>query len=118
MNPLAYVLYLFLTYVVTVHVGFRFYRHGRIYLLNLLQGDSAVTDSINRVLLTGYYLLNLGYAALRLRSWPQVTGWLSLIESVGTRTGAILLTLAIIHFFNMGVIYLFSRRHSIHHLKS
>ncbi|MDB5251707.1 MAG: hypothetical protein JWP27_876 [Flaviaesturariibacter sp.] len=118
MNLIANALYLFLTYLVTVNVGFRFYRNGRVYLLFLLHGDAALTDSINRILLTGYYLLNLGYAAVRLRSWPTVTGWLSVLETVASRTGGILLTLATIHFINMGVLYLYSRRLPFPHLKN
>jgi hypothetical protein len=112
MNTLAYIIYLFITYLVTVHVGLIFYRNGRVYILNLLHDDVQLTDSINRILLTGYYLLNLGYAALMLRSWQTITGWSGLVASIGSMTGKIILTLAVMHFLNMATILWISHRHN------
>lgn len=111
MNTLAYIIYLFITYLITVHVGLIFFRNGRHYILRLLHSDAKLTDSISQVLLTGYYLLNLGYAALMIRSWKTIYNWAELAASIGTMTGRIMLTLGIIHFFNMTVIYLFGKRH-------
>ncbi|HNR18333.1 MAG TPA: hypothetical protein PKG90_16825 [Chitinophagaceae bacterium] len=118
MNTLAYILYLVITYFITVHVGLIFYRNGRVYILRLLHSDEALTDFINRILLTSYYLLNLGYAALMIRSWQTVNNPGELISSVLVMTGKIMLTLAVIHFFNMTVIYLFSKKkHHFHQHK-
>lgn len=72
MNVIAYIIYLLFTYLITVHVGLIFYRNGRAYILNLLNGDDHLTDSINRILLTGYYLLNLGYAAVIINFWETI----------------------------------------------
>jgi hypothetical protein len=115
MNTLAYIIYLLITYLVTVHVGLAFYRNGRVYILNLLAGDEALTDSINRILLTGYYLLNLGYAAVMISFWETIGTYAELVASIGIMTGRILITLGIIHFFNMATIYFISKRKSIHH---
>lgn len=112
MNTLAYIIYLFITYFITVHVGLRFYRNGRVYILRLLQGDEKMTDSINHILLIGYYLLNLGYAALMISTWKTIVTRAELIGSICSMTGRILLTLSIIHFLNMTVIYMISRRHN------
>lgn len=110
MNTLAYIVYLFLTYLITVRVGFIFYRNGRVFILALLHDDAALTDFINRLLLTGYYLLNLGYAALMLRGWETIHSWTDFIQSIVLMTGKILLTLAVIHFCNMAVIYLIGKK--------
>lgn len=111
MNTLAYILYLLVTYIITVRVGFVFYRNGRVFILNLLNQDAQLTDFINRILLTGYYLLNLGYAALMLQSWDTITTWTALLVSIVSMTGRIILTLAVIHFCNMGVIYFIGKKH-------
>lgn len=111
MNTLAYILYLLLTYIITVHVGLVFYRNGRLFILGLLQGDEKLTDFINHILLVGYYLLNLGYAALMLQNWQPLTTLVAVVISVLIMTGKIMLVLGIIHFGNMGVIYLISRKH-------
>jgi hypothetical protein len=116
MNTLAYIVYLFITYLITVRTGWLFYRNGRVYIINLLNGDAQLTDFINRLLLTGYYLLNLGYAAVMITTWQTVTGFTVLITSIASMTGKIMLTLALIHFCNMGIIYFISR-HNKHFIK-
>jgi hypothetical protein len=112
MNTLAYIIYLFITYLITVHVGLRFYRNGRVYILRLLHGDEKMTDSINNILLVGYYLLNLGYASLMISTWKTITKWAEMTGSISTMTGKIMLALAIMHFWNMTVIYFISRKHN------
>jgi hypothetical protein len=110
MNTLAYVLYLMITYLVTVHVGLVFYRNGRVYILQFFHGDAKLADFINKSLLTGYYLLNLGYAALMLRSWKTIHTWAELAAGIVSMTGRIMITLAVIHYLNMGAIWLAGRR--------
>lgn len=112
---LSYILYLFITYLITVHVGLAFYRNGRVYILGLLHGNEALTNAINRLLLAGYYLVNLGYVLLTIRSWETVATWAQLVESICYKTGKIMLILAVIHFCNMAVI-LFIRQRQLHAL--
>jgi len=111
MNILAYFIYGVITCFITIHVGLIFYRNGRLYILRLLHGDEKLTDFINRILLTGYYLLNLGYAALMISSWQTIESWTELLGSIATMTGKIMLTLAVIHFLNMAAILWISHRH-------
>lgn len=117
MNLLSYFLYLAITYWVTVHVGWIFYRNGRVYILSLLKGEQAITDSINRILLTGYYLVNLGYAAWMIHLWKPVHTLTDMLETVTFMVARILLTLGALHFVNMAVIYLLSKNKTIiqHH---
>ncbi|GAA4319923.1 hypothetical protein [Flaviaesturariibacter amylovorans] len=118
MNLVAYLMYLLLAYWVTVHVGWTFYRNGRHYILALFRNNAPLADAVNRLLLTGYYLLNLGYVALMLRTWPTLETWEEVLVSVSTMTGRVLLTLGAIHFVNMGVLYLFRKRPEMQTLKS
>jgi len=111
MNTVAYIIYLVITYIITVHVGLLFYRNGRVYILRLMHGDEKFTDFINRILLTGYYLLNLGYAAVRISFWDKLYSWEDVFTSIASMTGEIMLTLGVIHFFNMAIIFLISRKH-------
>ncbi|WP_341835894.1 hypothetical protein WJU16_24020 [Chitinophaga pollutisoli] len=111
MNTTAYLVYGCITGLITFRVGWIFFRNGRAFILHLLQGNATLTDAINRILLTGYYLLNLGYAALMIRNWERVDNWTGLLASVSEMTGRIVLTLAIIHYCNMAGIYFFSKKH-------
>jgi hypothetical protein len=110
MNTIAYLIYLIITYLITVQVGLSFYRNGWVYLKDLLSEDETLAGTVNRILLTGYYLLNLGYAAIMIRFWEKVETWTALLSSICAMTGKIMLTLAVIHFINMAVIFWFSRR--------
>ena len=114
MNTAAYIIYLFITYIITVHVGLVFYRNGRIFILRLLDNDEKLTDAINNTLLAGYYLLNLGYAAIMIRLWKSLHTWTEVFTSIGSMTGKIMLTLAIMHFANIAfILFLSYRKHRL-----
>jgi hypothetical protein len=110
MNTIAYLLYFLITYFITVHTGLSFYRNGRIYILKLLEGNEALTSYINRLLLVGYYLLNLGYVALTLNEWDEISDLAEMLSVLGFRVGVIMLLLAYIHFVNMAVILYIGRK--------
>ncbi len=111
MNTLAVIIYLLITWFITVHVGLIFYRNGKSYILNLLHGDEKLTLFINRMLLIGYYLLNLGYVTMTLRFGRSLHSWAGVITSIGTRTGKIMVILGVIHFCNMAILLLISHYH-------
>ncbi|WP_205514700.1 hypothetical protein [Longitalea arenae] len=111
MNTLSYMIYLLITWFITVHVGLIFYRNGKSYILNLLHGDERLTLFINRILLIGYYLLNLGYVTMTIRLWKTVNTWTEVITSIATMTGKIMCTLAVIHFINMAVLLMIGQHH-------
>jgi hypothetical protein len=119
MNIVAYIIYLCITYLITVKVGKIFYNNGRFFILSILKGNETLTDVINKLLLVGYYLMNLGYATIMLSFWKTVNSWSQLIATVSSMTGKIVLSLAIIHFVNMYVIvYIGKKQHLlIHHKK-
>lgn len=110
MNTLAYLIYLTLTYFITFRVGLVFYRNGKVFIITMLDNNESLTQFINKMLLKGYYLLNLGYAALMLRYWNTIVTWQELVASIARMTGRILLTLAVIHVCNMIAIYILSKR--------
>jgi hypothetical protein len=110
MNTIAYLIYLTITYLITVKVGWVFYRNGRIFILGLLQGNTALGDAINNILLVGYYLVNIGYATIMISTWDTIHNWTAMITGIITMTGLILFSLAILHCFNMLIIYFISKR--------
>jgi hypothetical protein len=119
MNIVAYIIYLIITYLITVKVGQVFYSSGRHYILSILKGDEQLTDFINKILLVGYYLMNLGYATIMLSFWKTIISFTDLIASVCTMTGRIVLSLAIMHFVNMYAIVLIGKNQHLltHHKK-
>lgn len=118
MNLTAYLIYIVITYVITVHVGLQFYRNGRHYILAMFEGNEKYTDRVNHILLVGYYLVNLGYAALMISSWGYVASVEELVTSLAHNVGRIMLMLAVLHYINMAVIILITKfnKHISNHL--
>lgn len=111
---LSYALYLTVTFYITFIVGKICFDNGEIYLHLLMNEKEETIKSINRLLLIGYYLLNLGYAAIMLSGWPNVQDAATLMLELFTRIGRILLILGLMHYNNLLIIYLFSKKNHKH----
>lgn len=109
LNILAYGIYFLITAVIIVKVGWMFYVNGAHYLHDLFVNDNETADTLNKMLLMGYYLLNLGYVAVSLGYWPHIDTNIQLIELIAERTGFIALSLALMHYINMAWVQLAKR---------
>lgn len=112
-NVIAYIIYLTITIYIIVWVGRMFHRNGSVFLLQLYKGNTELCSTINNILLVAYYLFNIGYAFMRLKTWEFVGSADQLITSVGHHLGVLVLILAVTHYFNMAVLYFLSRKHAL-----
>lgn len=112
-NICAYIIFLTLIIFIIVYVGRYFYCNGRVFIIFLFNGNVALADGINKLLLIAYYLFNIGYSFIKLRQWPKITGSEMLFSSLASNIGVLIFVLAVIHYFNMLVIYLLSKSKSI-----
>ena len=110
-NILAYIIYISITIYIIVWVGRLFHRNGRLFILQLYKGDADGTDTVNNILLLAYYLFNIGYAFLKLKTWEVVADAAGLIASLAYYLGTLILILAVTHYFNMLIIYFLSKKH-------
>jgi len=106
----AYILYLLLTSFITIYVGYCCHKNGGVYLHYLL-GNHAPCTAINNILLCGYYLVNIGYAAWSLHHGFQISNRTELLTTLSIRTGTIICLLCILHYCNILVLYLLSRKY-------
>ena len=104
-NIISYIIYLIITFYITIFVGWKVYKIGFIYLTNLIDNHS-VCQSINNLLLIGYYLVNLGFSAISLQNWERVDSITIMFSSLSYKIGFILLILGILHFINLSIIYI------------
>ena len=65
------------------------------------------------VLITIAYLFNIGYSFIKLRQWEQIRNLEDLLSSLASNIGVLIFILAVIHYFNMLVIYQLSKSKSI-----
>jgi cytochrome c biogenesis protein CcdA len=96
-----HVLYLIISIALTVWVAWTLHRHGRQFLVAAFAGDERMADSVNHLLVVGFYLVNLGFVALFLRFGTLPTTTDEAIVTLGTKVGVVLLVLGGMHFFNM-----------------
>jgi len=102
----TYAFYFVISATLTAWVAHTLHKNGRVFLVDAFHGNEPLADSINHLLLVGFYLINIGYVALALRYGAQAASLQELVENVSTKVGAVLLILGGMHFFNL---YVFSR---------
>jgi hypothetical protein len=102
----TYLIYLALSISLTIWVATTLRRNGRVFLVDVFQGNAPLADSVNHLLVVGFYLVNLGFVCLALRLGYEVIDARGAIEALGGKVGRVLLVLGAMHFFNL---YLFSR---------
>jgi hypothetical protein len=106
----CYLSYLAISIAVTVWVARTLYRSGRVFLLDAFHGNAALADSVNHLLVVGFYLINVGYIALALKTTDALTSLRAVIELESGKIGVVLLILGGMHFFNMFVLAKMRRR--------
>ena len=102
----TYALYLTISIALTVWVARTLHKNGRLFLVDAFHGNEALADSINHLLLVGFYLMNVGYVSLALKYGDKAADFQGLLEVLSTKIGAVLLILGAMHFFNL---YVFSK---------
>ncbi|MDZ4666616.1 MAG: hypothetical protein SGJ00_01915 [bacterium] len=100
-NILAYCLYLPATYYITIVIGKNLNRHGLPFLMNAFHQQELLVQTVNKFLLYGYYLVNLGYASISINFFGDLTSYIQLFEILVFRLGILLMGLGILHYFNL-----------------
>ena len=101
----TYVAYLVISILLTVWVARTLHRNGRVFLVDVFRRED-LADSVNHLLVVGFYLVNLGYVALALKLSGEVSSTRIGIEALSGKVGGVLLVLGLMHFSNL---YVFSR---------
>ena len=98
---LAYSLYLPISVALTVWVARTLHRNGRVFLVAAFRGNETMADSVNHLLVVGFYLINIGFIAFALRYGTKPRDLETLFEFLSMKLGVVLLVLGAMHFFNM-----------------
>ena len=103
---ITYIVYLVIAVPLTIWVAKILHKNGRVFLIKSMNNDEAIADSVNHLLVVGFYLVNIGFVLLYLklnRVVPDING---VFEALSTKLGVVMLVLGAMHFFN---IYIFAR---------
>ena len=110
MIELSYLTYLIISIGVTVWVARTLHKNGRIFLVDSFGGNESLADSVNHLLVVGFYLINIGYVSLALRWGKRPGDLIEAIEYLSTKIGVVLLILGVVHMINVRTISAMRRR--------
>ena len=102
----TYLIYLAVSIALTIWVARTLHKNGRVFLIDVFHGNDALADSVNHLLVVGFYLINFGYISLALKLGYVVSTAEQSIEALSVKVGLVLLVLGGMHFFNL---FVFSR---------
>lgn len=89
----TYLLYLAISIALTIWVGRTLFKNGRVFLVDVFHGNESLADSVNHLLVVGFYLINFGYVSLALKLGYDVAtarrrhrgafceGWLGVVSA-------------------------------------
>ena len=102
----TYTAYVILTMILTIWVGRTLFTSGKIFLMEIFRNDEVLVDSVNKLLLIGFYLINFGYALRNLIVKTSITSATESIEMLSVKIGVIVITLGIMHFLNIFFLFI------------
>ena len=111
---ITYLLYLAISVVLTVWVARTLHKNGRVFLVDVFHGNERLADSVNHLLVVGFYLINLGYVSLALQIGYRVDAAQTSIEALSEKVGMVLLVLGGMHFVNLLVFSRMRRRATLY----
>jgi hypothetical protein len=102
---ITYIIYLLLTISITIWVATTLFKNGKVFLFDIFNGNMELANSVNNLLLTGFYLINIGYAVYTLQVTNSITSMQLVIEELSIKIGLIILILGAMHFFNLYIFF-------------
>ena len=97
----TYLIYVIVSIGLTVWVGRTLNKNGRVFLVETFDGKEELADSVNHLLLVGFYLINIGFVSLALKYGDKPMDYVGAVEFLSTKIGIVIVVLGVMHFFNM-----------------
>ncbi len=101
----AYCWYLPLSIALTIWVANTLFKNGRVFLLEIFHGNHELANAVNKLLLVGFYLVNLGYIVFTMTIVKDISNNQIIFEVLSKKIGLIILVLGFWHFFNMYLLF-------------
>jgi hypothetical protein len=105
----VYAAYAAVTVTLTIWLARTLFKNGAVFLEDVFKDTPKMADAVNHLLVVGFYLLNLGYAALIMKAQGGDTA-IEAVEVLAWKLGALLLSLGFMHFTNLYIFYRIRRR--------
>lgn len=112
MIAIVYLSYLAISAVLVFVLARILGKHGEVFLEDVFEGNPRLAHAVNKLLVVGFYLFNLGFACSNL---PNGRGIMSMdqgIEVFASAFASLLFALAGMHFFNLFIFRMIRRSRS------
>jgi hypothetical protein len=109
-----YIIYAGCALALTIWLAHTLYKNGAVFLEEVFDRKE-IAIAVNRLLVTGFFMINLGYAMFLLKS-NEADSATQAIEILVQKLGVLLLSLAAVHFVNVYVFWRLRRRNEVRHL--
>ena len=107
----TYLAYAFIAVGLVVWLARTLYRSGALFLYDVFPENRPLAEAVNKLLVTGFFMFNLGFAFFLLKS-NAVQDTTEGIEVLARKLGTLLIVLALLHLTNMFILNNIRRRHS------
>jgi hypothetical protein len=108
-----YLVYAGASLFLTIWLARTLFKNGEVFLEEVFADNPRMAGAVNRLLVVGFYLLNLGYAFVTLKASQDVTTAAQGIETLAMKLGSLLLALGAIHLLNVLLFHRIRRRAQI-----
>ena len=98
---IIYSAYFIISLCMTAWVARTLHKNGRMFLVDAFSGNQPMADSVNHLLVVGFYLINIGFILLFLRVGEKPADLVQGVEYISTKRGIVMLVLGGMHFFNV-----------------
>jgi hypothetical protein len=102
----VYAAYVAVAVGLTAWLARTLYRNGSVFLHDVFEDRPGLADAVNRLLVVGFYMLNMGYAFWVLRAGRGLDAF-GAVQFLVNRLALLLVTLGLIHFVNVFVFWRF-----------
>ncbi len=107
---ITYSIYLPVSVALTYWVASTLFKNGRVFLIEIFHAQELLANSVNKLLLVGFYLVNIGYAVYTLKITSTISDTQQVIETLSLKLGWIILVLGAMHFFNLFILFNLRRK--------
>ena len=109
----VYVAYAVVSVGLIVWLARTLFASGAVFLEEVFEDNPSLAHAVNRLLVIGFYMANLGYAGLLLRAGSAPDA-VTAVEVLAQKLGVLLVSLAALHFVNLYVFWRIRRRATAH----
>ena len=103
----TYATYLVMVTLITIFVARTLSKNGVVFLVDGFAGNEVLANSVNHLLVVGFYLINLGFAMQQLNGYKEIDTPDQALVFLSTKIGFVLAVLGVVHFANLFLINMF-----------